>query len=54
MDVIPRRNALRIAREAEDTARGTVSKLADQSGLFCHPVPRPTTIPADHPSDRST
>lgn len=26
------RNALRIAREAEDTARGTLSKLADQSG----------------------
>ena len=26
------RNALRIAREAEDTARGTLAKLADQSG----------------------
>lgn len=26
------RNALRVAREAEDTARGTLAKLADQSG----------------------
>lgn len=26
------RNALRIAQEAEDTARGTLAKLADQSG----------------------
>jgi hypothetical protein len=30
------RNALRIAREAEDTARGTLSKLADQSGELLH------------------
>lgn len=29
----PRRNALRLAREAEENARGTVSKLADQSGM---------------------
>ena len=26
------RNALRLAREAEETARGTIGKLADQSG----------------------
>lgn len=26
------RNALRLAREAEETARGTVAKLGDQSG----------------------
>ncbi len=30
------RNALRIAREAEDTARGTIGKLADQSGECYH------------------
>jgi len=29
----PGRNALRLAREAEENARGTVSKLADQSGM---------------------
>jgi hypothetical protein len=28
------RNALRLAREAEETARGTIGKLADQSGEF--------------------
>jgi hypothetical protein len=27
------RNALRLAREAEETARGTIGKLADQSGM---------------------
>jgi len=27
------RNALRLAREAEDTARGTIGRLADQSGM---------------------
>lgn len=26
------RNALRLAREAEETARGTIGRLADQSG----------------------
>ena len=26
------RNALRLAREAEENARGTIAKLADQSG----------------------
>lgn len=31
-----RRNALRLAREAEETARGTVAKLADQSGELLH------------------
>lgn len=29
------RNALRMAREAEETARGTVTKLGDQSGKLC-------------------
>lgn len=28
------RNALRLAREAEDTARGTLSRLGDQSGMI--------------------
>lgn len=28
------RNALRLAREAEDTARGTIGRLADQSGVY--------------------
>lgn len=28
------RNALRLAREAEETARGTVAKLGDQSGMY--------------------
>jgi len=28
------RNALRLAREAEESARGTVAKLADQSGML--------------------
>lgn len=28
------RNALRVAREAEETARGTLLRLGDQSGLF--------------------
>lgn len=28
------RNALRLAREAEDVARGTLGRLGDQSGLF--------------------
>lgn len=28
------RNALRMAREAEETARGTLGRLADQSGAF--------------------
>ena len=28
------RNALRVAREAEETARATLSKLGDQSGMF--------------------
>lgn len=31
------RNALRLAREAEETARGTVLKLGDQSGMSYHP-----------------
>jgi len=31
------RNALRLAREAEDTARGTLLKLGDQSGAFLSP-----------------
>ena len=28
------RNALRMAREAEETARGTLGRLGDQSGMF--------------------
>lgn len=32
------RNALRLAREAEDTARGTLLKLGDQSGTFLSPL----------------
>ena len=31
------RNALRLAREAEETARGTLLKLGDQSGTFFSP-----------------
>ena len=31
------RNALRLAREAEETARGTLMKLGDQSGEHPHP-----------------
>ena len=30
------RNALRLAREAEETARNTLGKLGDQSGMYCH------------------
>lgn len=37
------RNALRIAREAEETARGTLSKLGDQSGAFRSLIKRQTT-----------
>lgn len=29
------RNALRLAREAEETARGTLGRLGDQSGMHC-------------------
>lgn len=32
-------NALRLAREAEETARGTVAKLADQSGEWSVRLP---------------
>ena len=32
------RNALRLAREAEETARGTVAKLGDQSGTCTYLV----------------
>lgn len=31
------RNALRLAREAEETARGTIAKLGDQSGKLTKP-----------------
>jgi hypothetical protein len=31
------RSALRLAREAEETARGTLLKLGDQSGTFLSP-----------------
>jgi hypothetical protein len=35
------RNALRLAREAEETARGTIGKLADQSG-------KPSSLSVNH------
>ena len=33
-----RRNAVRLAREAEENARGTIAKLADQSGKLTSPL----------------
>lgn len=36
------RNALRIAREAEDTARNTLLKLGDQSGMISYTQPIPS------------
>jgi len=35
------RNALRLAREAEETARGTLLKLGDQSGMHPSSAPLP-------------
>ena len=40
------RNALRIAREAEETARGTLGRLGDQSGeSHLRPPPAPFSLP---------
>jgi hypothetical protein len=33
------RNALRLMREAEETARGTLGRLGDQSGMSCRSYP---------------
>jgi hypothetical protein len=38
------RNALRMAREAEETARNTMLKLGDQSGRFPHPIHPSNTL----------
>ena len=38
------RNALRLAREAEETARNTIGKLGSQSGAFCVLLPVPASV----------
>jgi hypothetical protein len=47
------RNALRIAREAEDTARGTLSKLADQSGELLNGAMRDACTDHESPQNES-